>query len=126
MCVGLDYKYTSVMKNVKQKNLPLEKKQHTAVMQLSMVSETLVFQIFHADVVPKLLRDFLNNDAIMFWDAAIQCDVQMLEYCGITIPGARDLQREIPNPTVKYPPGLYALANHVGATISHTVYVIEV
>jgi hypothetical protein len=29
----------------------------------------------------------------------------------ITIPGARDLQREIPNPTFNYPSGLYALAN---------------
>jgi hypothetical protein len=33
----------------------------------------------------------------------------MLDYYGITIPGARDLQREIPNPTRNYPPGLYAL-----------------
>jgi hypothetical protein len=41
--------------------------------------------------VPELLREFLNNDAIMFWGAAIQCDVQMLEYYGITIPGARNL-----------------------------------
>jgi hypothetical protein len=42
----------------------------------------------------------------MFWRAAIQRDVQMLEYYGITIPWVRDLQREIPNPTFNYPPGL--------------------
>jgi hypothetical protein len=56
-----------------------------------MASETLVFQICHAEAVPELLREFLNNDVIMFWGAAIQRDVQMLEYYGITIPGACDL-----------------------------------
>jgi hypothetical protein len=40
--------------------------------------------------VPELLREFLNNDAIMFWGAAIRRDVKMLEYYGITIPKARD------------------------------------
>jgi hypothetical protein len=119
MCVGLDYKYTDVVKKGKQKNLPLEKKQRSAVLQLPMALETLVFQICHADAVSELLRKFLNNDAIMFWDAEIQHDVQMLEYYGITIPGACNLQREIPNPAIKYPPGLYALANRVGDTISH-------
>jgi hypothetical protein len=111
VCVGLDCEYTDAVKNVKQKNLPLEKKQCAIVLQLSMASETLVFQICHADAVPKLPREFLDNDAIMFWDAAIQRDVQMLEYYGITIPGTRDLQRKIPNPTFNYPLGLYALAN---------------
>jgi hypothetical protein len=79
------------MKIVKQKNLPPEKKQHATVLQLSVVSETLVFQICHADAVLELLREFLNNDAIMFCGAAIQHDVQMLEYYGITIPRAREL-----------------------------------
>jgi hypothetical protein len=37
--------------------------------------------------VLELLREFLNNDAIMFWGATIQSDVQMLEYYGIAIPG---------------------------------------
>jgi hypothetical protein len=41
--------------------------------------------------VLELRREFLNNNAIMFWGAAIQRDVQMLEYYGITIPGALDL-----------------------------------
>jgi hypothetical protein len=68
-----------------------------------VASETLVFQICHADAVPELLREFLNNDAIMLWGTAIHRDVQMLEYYRITIPGARDLQREIPNPTFNYP-----------------------
>jgi hypothetical protein len=91
MCVGLDCEYIDAVKNVKQKNLAPEKKQRVSVLQLSMASKTLVFQICHADVVPELLREFLNNDAIMFWGAAIQRDVQMLEYYGITIPGAHDL-----------------------------------
>jgi hypothetical protein len=37
----------------------------------------------------------------MFWGVAIQRDVQMLEYYEITIPGARDLHREIPNPNLE-------------------------
>jgi ribonuclease D len=35
----------------------------------------------------------------------------MLEYYGITIHGARDVQRKIANPTRNYPPGPYDLAN---------------
>jgi hypothetical protein len=43
----------------------------------------------------------------------------MLEYNGITIREARDLQREIPNPTFNYPPGLYALAYaYIGTNLS--------
>jgi hypothetical protein len=102
MCIGLNYEYTDAVKNVKRKNLSQEKKQRAAVLQLSVASKTLVFQICHADAVSELLREFLNNDAIMFWGAAIQHDVHMLENYRITIFGARDLQREIPNPTFNY------------------------
>jgi hypothetical protein len=73
MGVGLDWEYTKAVKNVKQKNLPLKKKQCAVVLQLSVAFETLVFQIYHADA--ELLREFLNNDEIMFWGAAIQRDV---------------------------------------------------
>jgi hypothetical protein len=79
------------VKNVKQKNLPLKKKQRAAVLQLSVAYDTLVFQICHTDAMSELLREFLNNDEIMFWGAAIRHDVQMLEYCGITILGVHDL-----------------------------------
>jgi hypothetical protein len=79
------------VKNVKQKSLLPEKRQRIAVVQLSVASETLVFQICHPDAVPELLREFLNHDAIMFWGAAIHHDVQMLKYYDITILGARDL-----------------------------------
>jgi hypothetical protein len=75
MCVGLDCEYTDTVKNVKQKILLPEKKQHTVVLQLSVASETLVFQICHADAVLELLRELLNNDVIMFWGAAIHRDV---------------------------------------------------
>jgi hypothetical protein len=54
------------VKNVKQRNLLPEKKQCVTFLQLSVVSETLVFQVCHADAVPELLREFLNNDEIMF------------------------------------------------------------
>jgi hypothetical protein len=66
MCVGLDCEYTDALKIVKQKNLPPEKKQRAAVLQLFVAFETLVFQICHADAVPELPMEFLNNDAIMF------------------------------------------------------------
>jgi hypothetical protein len=59
--------------------------------------ETLFFQICHANVVPELLREFLNNNVIMFWGAAIQLDVQMMEYYEITIPEVSELQMEVPN-----------------------------
>jgi hypothetical protein len=84
-----------------------------------MASETLVFQICHVDAVLELLREFLNNDAIMLWGTGNHRDVQMLAYYGITILGACDLQREIPNPTFNYPPGLYGLANaYIGTNLS--------
>jgi hypothetical protein len=55
MCVGLDCEYTEAVKIVKQKNLlPKNKQRHHPV--------TLVFQICHADAVPELLREFMNND----------------------------------------------------------------
>jgi hypothetical protein len=76
-----------------------------------MVYETLFFQICHANAVPELLREFLNNNENMFWGAAIQLDIQMMEYYEITIPEVSDLQMEVPNPTLNYPPGLYALTN---------------
>jgi hypothetical protein len=104
ICVGLDFEYTKTVKNVKKKNFPLEKMQHAAVLQLSMASETLVFQICHVDAVLELLREFLNNDAIMFWGATIQSDVQMLEYYGIAIPEVRDLQRN-PQPNLQLSSG---------------------
>jgi hypothetical protein len=61
--------------------------------------------------VPELLREFLNNDEILLWGATIQRDVQIVEYYEMIIPGVRDLQREISNPTCNYPSGLYNLAN---------------
>jgi hypothetical protein len=61
--------------------------------------------------VSELLREFLNNNVIMFWGAASQRDVEMLKYYRITIHGARDLKREIPNQTFNYPACLFLLAN---------------
>jgi hypothetical protein len=89
MCVGLNCEYTDAMKNVKESSLPPEKKQRAAVLQLSMVYETLVFEIYQADAVPGFLRGFLRKDEIMFWCTTIHRDVPMLEYYRITISGAR-------------------------------------
>jgi hypothetical protein len=43
VCFGLGCEYIDGVKNVKQKNLPPEKKQRVAVLQVSVASETLVF-----------------------------------------------------------------------------------
>jgi hypothetical protein len=42
-CVELDYEYTDAVKNVKKKNVPPKKKQCAIVLQLSVVTGTLVF-----------------------------------------------------------------------------------
>jgi hypothetical protein len=73
----------------------------------------LVFHIVHADVVPEELMEFLGDESIRLCGATIGNDLKMLEYYGLAaIPGARDLQRVIPNQTKNYPPSLYALSNH--------------
>jgi hypothetical protein len=48
-CVGLDCEFTTPRDRLHQ---------CAAVLQLSVVSEVLVFQICRADHVPQLLRDF--------------------------------------------------------------------
>jgi hypothetical protein len=60
---------------MKQRSLSPEKKKYTAVLQLYVAYETLVFQICHTNVVLELLREFLRNDEIMFWGGAIHHDV---------------------------------------------------
>jgi hypothetical protein len=51
-CVGLDCEFTTPRDRLHQ---------HAAVLQLSVASEVLVFQICQADHVPRLLRDFLGT-----------------------------------------------------------------
>jgi hypothetical protein len=68
-CVGLDCEFTT----------PRDKlHQCAAVLQLSVASEVLVFQICWADHVPQLLRDFLGDPTIRFCGVAIGNDVRML------------------------------------------------
>jgi hypothetical protein len=43
--VGLDVEYTDAVPNVKQRNVPLEQRQHAAILHLSIAYETLVLQI---------------------------------------------------------------------------------
>jgi hypothetical protein len=56
-CVGLDCEFTS----------PREGRRHqrAAVLQLSVASKVLVFQICQADHVPQLLKDFLRRAYII-------------------------------------------------------------
>jgi hypothetical protein len=101
-CVGLDYEFTT----------PRDKPhQCAAVLQLSVASEVLAFQICRADHVPQLLRDFLGDPTIRFCGAPIGNDVRMLQSYGIQIPSVYDLQVIIPNPTNKPIPSLYDLSN---------------
>jgi hypothetical protein len=91
-CVGLDCEFTT----------PCDKPhQRAAVLQLSVVSEVLLFQICRADHVPQLLRDFLGDPTIRFCGAAIGNDVRMLQPYGIQISSVHDLQVIISNPTTE-------------------------
>jgi hypothetical protein len=101
-CVGLDCEFTT----------PRDKPhQRTVVLQLSVASEVLLFQICRADHVKQLLRDFLGDPTIRFYGAAIGNDVRMLQPYGIQIPSVHDLQVIIPNPTTKPIPSLYDMSN---------------
>lgn len=102
-CVGLDCEFTDPREG--------RENQRAAVLQLSVASENLVFQICWADEVPQLLKEFLRDNTIRFCGAAIHNDVHMLRYYGIDIPSVFDLQRVIPNPTNKPIPSLYDLSN---------------
>jgi hypothetical protein len=101
--VGLDCEFTSPREG--------RRNQRAAVLQLSVASEVLVFQISRADHVPQLLKDFLKDPTIRFCGAAIDNDVQMLGSYGIEIPYVYDLQRIMPNPTKNSIPSLYDLSN---------------
>jgi ribonuclease D len=101
-CVGLDCEFTT----------PRDKPhQRAALLQLSVASEVLLFQLCRADHVPQLLRDFLGDPTIKFCGAAIGNDVRMLSPYGIQIASVHDLQVIIPNPTTKPIPSLYDLSN---------------
>jgi hypothetical protein len=102
-CVGLDCEFTSPRED--------RHNQRAAVLQLSVASEVLVFQICWANCVPQLLKDFLKDTTIRFCGAAIANDVRMLSSYRIEIPSAYDLQKIVPNPTKNLIPSLYALAN---------------
>jgi hypothetical protein len=98
--VGLDYEFTTH-----------EVPQRAAILQLSVASEILIFQICKANGVPHLLKDFLKDTTIKFCGAAIANDLRMLRTYGIVIPSAYDLQKIVSNPTSKLTPSLYDLAN---------------
>jgi hypothetical protein len=98
-CVGLDCEFTSPRDG--------RHPQRAAVLQLSVASEVLVFQICQDDHVPQLLKDFLKDPTIRFCGAAIGNDVRMLVLYGIEIPSVYDLQMIMPNPTKNPIPSLY-------------------
>jgi hypothetical protein len=81
-CVDLDCEFTSPREG--------RRNQHATVLQLSVASEVLVFQICQADHVPQLLKDFLKDPTIRFCGAAIDNDVRMLESYGIEITSVYD------------------------------------
>jgi hypothetical protein len=114
-CVGLDCEFTDALPG-RQRDLPPEKRQRAAVLQLSVASETLVFQICEADRVPQLLVDFLGDETIKFYGVAIHNDLRMLRPYGIVIPSTVDLQSDWRNPTGNPTPSLYALSNAIVGT----------
>jgi hypothetical protein len=102
-CVGLDCEFTNPREGWHN--------QCAAVLQLSVASEVLVFQICRANDVPQMLKEFLKDNTIRFCGVAIQNDVRMLRYYRIKIPSAYDLKRIIPNPTNNPILSLYDLSN---------------
>ena len=88
--MGLDCEFTDPHHGGRQN-------QRAAVLQLSMASKNLVFQICWANEVPQLLKEFLRDNTIRFCGAANHNDVHKLSYYGIDIPSVFDLQRVIPN-----------------------------
>jgi hypothetical protein len=73
-CAGLDCEFTTPRNRLHQR---------AAVLELSVASEVLVFQICWADHVLQLLMDFLGDPTIRFYGAAISNDVRMLQSYGI-------------------------------------------
>jgi hypothetical protein len=102
-CVGIDYEFTNPREG--------RHNQRAAILQLSVASEVLVFQICQANGVPQLLKEFLKDTTIRFCGAAIDNDVRMLRYYGIEILSVYDLQKIIPNPTKNPIPSLYDPSN---------------
>jgi hypothetical protein len=102
-CVGLDYEFTSPRED--------RRNQRAVVLQLSMASDVLVFQICWANRVPQLLKEFLKDTTIRFCGVAITNNVRMLSSYGYEIPSAYDVQKIVPNPTKNPTPSLYNLSN---------------
>jgi hypothetical protein len=102
-CVGLDCEFTS----------PREGRlnQRAAVLQLSVASEVLVFQICWVNRVPQLLKEFLKDTTIRSCGAAIANDVCMLSSYEIEIASVYELQKIVPNPTKNPTLSLYDLSN---------------
>jgi hypothetical protein len=101
--VGLDCEFTSPREG--------RRHQHAAILQLSMASEVLVFQIYQADHVLQLLKDFMKDLTIRFCGATIGNDVCMLQSYRIEIPSVYDLQMIMLNPTKNPILSLYDLSN---------------
>jgi hypothetical protein len=76
-CVGLDCEFTNPREG--------RHNQCAAILQLSVASEVLVFQICQANGVPQLLKEFLKDTTIRLCGAAIANDVRMLRSYGIEI-----------------------------------------
>jgi hypothetical protein len=101
-CMGLGCEFTTPRDRLHQRD---------AVLQLSVASEVLVFQIYRADHVPQLLGDFLGDPTIRFCGAAIGNDMRMAQSYRIQILSVYDLQVIMPNPTKKPILSLYDLSN---------------
>ena len=109
-CVGLDCEFTDYRDVGRDK-------QRATVLQLSVATETLVFQILYANKVPQMLKNFLGDKSIMFCGAAIGNDQMMLGKDGLHIGSLVDLQKIKPNPTTNpNNSSLYALSNAILGT----------
>jgi hypothetical protein len=102
-CVGLDCEFTSPHEG--------RSNQRAAVLQLSVASKVLVFQICWANRVSQLLKKFSKDTTIRLCGAVIANDVRMLSSYRIEILSAYDLQKIVLNPTKNPTLSLYDLSN---------------
>jgi hypothetical protein len=111
---------THTPRNVKQMKLPYDKRKHSAILQISVAYECLIFQDSHADGMPELLRQSLRDENTMFCSTVVDYVWCMLRSTiNITISSTHDLHRTLQNPTKNFPPTLFSLLNaYLGTYIS--------
>ena len=108
--IGLDAEYTEHATG---------KIQRTAVLQLCLEDDVLVYHIIHSPSIPGELHNFLSREDVYFCGAAITGDKQKLESYNLDLKSITDIQTKIKIPIEdcdKPTPSLFDVANFVLGT----------